>query len=43
MKKRSTWYSEKGTEERPCSFDPNLVALVRCGKLVGYVPKKESK
>lgn len=37
MKKRSTWYSEKGTETRPSSI-PGMVALYRCGKFIGLVP-----
>ena len=44
MKKRSTWYSEKGTEERPSSV-PGMVDLYRCGKFIATVAAqpKESK
>ena len=41
MKKGTgTWYTERGTEERPCSI-PGMVALYRAGKFISFVPDKE--
>lgn len=37
-----SWYTEKGTEERPSSI-PGMVELVRCGKLIAIVPAKKKE
>jgi hypothetical protein len=37
-----TWYTEKGTTEKPCPFDPSMVGLYRAGKLITYVPKEKA-
>lgn len=43
MKTRRTWYSEKGTVEKPSKV-PGMVELHRCGKFIALVPaKKETK
>ena len=39
MKKSASWYSEKGTEERPSAI-PGHVDLYRCGKFIASVPKE---
>ena len=36
-KKSTSWYSEKGTTERPNAIDPTMVDLYRCGKFIATV------
>jgi hypothetical protein len=36
-KKRNTWYSERGTVEKPNATDPTMVDLYRCGKFIATV------
>jgi len=43
MKKATgTWYTERGTEERPSSI-PGHVELWRCGQFLAIVPKAKTK
>ena len=45
MMKKGTgkWYTEKGTYTEPCSFDPSLEWICRCGTRIALVKKEEQK
>jgi hypothetical protein len=46
MKQRTTkrgtgaWYTERNTTTAPCSWNPSLECIYRCGKLIAIVPKE---
>jgi hypothetical protein len=38
---RSSWYSEKNTTTAPCSWNPEMECIYRCGVLIAIVPKNK--